>query len=93
MDLVDDHRVDRAQDLTALRGSDQEVERLRRGDHEARRSSQHRRTLGARGVAGAHGNTEQRRVEPELDGDRGDLGQRTFEVLGDVDGERLQREP
>ena len=31
------------------------------------------------------------RVEPELGGDVGDLGERSLEVLGDVDRERLQR--
>ena len=30
-------------------------------------------------------------VEPQLGRDVGDLGERAFEVLGDVDGERLQR--
>ena len=31
------------------------------------------------------------RVEAELRGDRGDLGERALEVLGDVDGQRLER--
>ena len=91
VDLVDDHGVDRAQHLAALLGGHEQIERLGRRHDEAGRVPEHRRTLGTGGVAGAHRDTDRRRVEPELGCHRGDLRQRTFEVLGDVDRERLER--
>ena len=45
VDLVDDDRLDRAQRVAAARARDQQVERLGRGDHEARRLAQHRGAL------------------------------------------------
>ncbi len=45
VDLVDDHRLDRAQRLAPLLTGDQEVERLGRGHHEAGRTTQHRGPL------------------------------------------------
>ena len=54
VDLVDDHRLDRAQRVAAPLAGDEQVERLGRGDHEARRLAHHRGALRAGGVAGAH---------------------------------------
>ncbi len=91
VDLVDDDRLDGAQRVAALLAGDQQVERLGGGDHEARRLAHHRAALRAGGVAGAHRHAHLGRIEAELGGDARDLGQRPFEVLGDVDGQRLQR--
>ena len=91
VDLVDDHGVDRAQGFPPTRAGDQQVERLRRRDDERRRLADHPRPLRVRGVAGAHRDADVGRVETELGGDLGDLAQRSLEVLGDVDRERLQR--
>ena len=91
VDLVDDDRLDGAQRVAPLLAGDQEIERLGGGDHEARRLAHHRAALRAGGVAGAHRHPHLGCIEAELGGDVGDLGQRPFEVLGDVDGQRLQR--
>ena len=91
VDLVDDHRLDRAQRVTPLRAGDEEVERLRRGDDEARRLAHHRGALRTRGVAGAHRDAHAGRVEPLLGRDLGDFGEWALEVLGDVDREGLER--
>ncbi len=91
VDLVDDHGVDRLQRDAPARAGDQQVQRLRRRDHEARRGPHHARPLRARGVTGAHPDFDVRRVEPELARDLGDLTQGALQVLGDVDRERLQR--
>ena len=91
VDLVDDDGLDGAEQVASLRAGDEQVERLGRGDDEARRPAQHRGALGAGGVAGADGDPHLGRVEAELLGDGGDLGERALEVLGDVDGQRLQR--
>ena len=91
VDLVDDHRVDRAQRGAPARARHQQVQRLRCRDDEARRLAHHARPLGARRVAGADTDVDRRRVEPELDRDRRDLAERPLQVLGDVDRERLQR--
>ena len=53
VDLVDDHRLDGAQRGAAARARDQQVQRLRRRDDEARRLAHHARPLRARRVAGA----------------------------------------
>ena len=91
VDLVDDDRLHRAQELPTLVAGDEQVQRLGRGDHEARRLAQHGGALGARGVTGADRDADAGRGEPELGREVGDLTERAFEVLGDVDGQRLQR--
>ena len=45
VDLVDDHRLNMAQDGTAAIGGQQDVKRLRRGDQNVRRTLQHRAPL------------------------------------------------
>ena len=54
VDLVDDHRVDGAQEVAPAGTRDEQVERLGRGDHEGGWAAQHRGALGAGRVAGAH---------------------------------------
>ena len=54
VNLVDDHRLDRAQQLAALVGRQQQIERLGRGDQNVRRMAQHRLTLRGGRIAGAH---------------------------------------
>ena len=78
--LVDDHRLDAAQHLAALRG-EQEVERLGRRDQDVRRRAQHLAALALIRVAGAHAD-RQRRAEPR---------ERAAQVALDVVVERLQR--
>ena len=52
VDLVDDHRLDTAEDVPRLRGHHQ-VQRLGRRDQDVRRLSQHRLALALRRVARA----------------------------------------
>ena len=78
--LVDDHRLDAAQHLAALRGEEQE-ERLRRRDQDVGRRAQHLAALPLVGVARADAD-RQRRAEP---------GERAAQVALDVVVERLQR--
>ena len=78
--LVEDHRVDRAQQLARLRGQHQE-ERLRRRDQDVRRVAQHRRALLLRRVARANRNA-QLRLQP---------GERPAQVALDVVVQRLER--
>ena len=78
--LVEDQRVDAAQQLARAR-REQEEERLRRRDQDVRRLAEHRRALLLRRVAGADGDAE---LRPEP-------GERPAEVPLDVVVERLER--
>ena len=78
--LVDDHGLDPAQHLPALRGEEQ-VERLGSGDQDVGRRAQHLAPLALVGVARPHAD-RQRRAEP---------GERAAEVALDVVVEGLQR--
>ena len=78
--LVDDHGLDPAQHLPALRG-EEEIERLGGGDQDVGRRAQHLAALALVGVARPHAD-RQRRAEP---------GERAAEVALDVVVERLQR--
>ncbi len=80
VDLVDDHRLDPAEDLASLR-ADHQIERLGRGDQDVRRLSPHRPALGLRRVAGAQRHRD-RRPDPL---------QRGPQVALDVVGEGLER--
>jgi hypothetical protein len=91
VDLVDDDGVDGAQGIAPSLAGEQQVERLGRGDHEARGLAHHLGALPARGVAGADADPDVGWREAQLAGDLGDLGQRPFQVLGDVDRQGLQR--
>jgi len=78
--LVQDQRVDAAQQLACAR-REQEEQRLRSGDQDVRRLTEHGRALLLRRVAGADGNA-QLRAEP---------GERAAQVPLDVVVERLER--
>ncbi len=90
VNLVDDHRVNGAQHLSSAVARYQQVERLRRGNDEAGWAAHHDGSLRAGGVARAHPHPDLGRVEPQLGGQGRDLTQRPFQVLGDVDRQRLQ---
>ena len=78
--LVDDHRLDAAQHLLALRGQE-EKERLRRRDQDVGRRAQHQAALALVGVA-----------RPDSDRERrAEARQRAAQVALDVVVERLQR--
>ena len=91
VDLVDDHRPDRAQHLAAAGGGQQQVQRLRCGDEDVRRRAEHRGALGGRRVAGTHRGRDPRRRESARDGKPRDARARLREVLVDVGAQRLQR--
>ena len=78
--LVQDQRLDRAEDLAPARGEQQE-ERLGRGDQDVRRLAEHLSALLLRRVAGADGDG-QLAAEP---------GERPAQVALDVVVQRLQR--
>ncbi len=80
VDLVEDHRLGRPEDLPGLGGQHQ-VERLGRGDEDVRGMAEHRRPLAGRGVAGPDRDADVGAHAPEGDA----------EVALDVVGERLHR--
>ena len=90
VDLVDDHRVDRREQL-ALRRREQEVERLGGRDEDVGRRPQHLGALGGGRVAGADRHFEPSQRRPEPSRSFRDARERRAEVALDVDRERLQR--
>ena len=80
MDLVDDHRLGGPEHVAGLRGEHQ-VQRLRSGDEDVRRSAQHGRALALRGVAGANGDAQVGSHAP----------QGSAQVALDVIGQGLER--
>ena len=89
MNLIDDYRVDGAENPPGL-GSEQQIERFGRGDKDVRRMGGDAPTLLSSGVAGPVGNRDFRRGQPLRLTLRSDTLQRLFEVFGHVDCERLQ---
>jgi len=86
VDLVDDHRLDGAEDLPRLRG-EQQIERLWRGDEDVGRRAQHLRPLAGRGVARADAHGGQVQVAALLR----DACEGRAQVALHVDGEGLER--
>ena len=91
VDLVDDRHRGSGQHAPARRRTEQDVERLRRGHQDVRRSPCLTRALRRRRVAGAYGGADDRvldacRVQP-----RENPGERFLQIALDVVGERLQR--
>jgi hypothetical protein len=91
VNLVDDDRAHRPQDLAASFRGQQQVERLRRRHQDVRRRAHHRGALGLRRVAAAHGGRDTRRVEPHRPCAVSDAVSRGGEIPVNVGRERLQR--
>ncbi len=91
VDLVHNDCAGGAEHCARPLGRQQQVERLRRGDQEVGRPLQHRGPLSRRGVPGPDRDPDRRRGQAKLGGHRGNLGQRTLQVLPDVHRERFQR--
>ncbi len=91
MDLVDDHRPRRLQHGAAGFRAEQDVERFRGGDDDMRRAAPCTGALALRRVAGAHPAADLDLGQAPRAQLRTDPGERRFEVLLDVVGERLKR--
>ena len=91
VNLVEDDRANRAQDLPRLLRRQHQVERLRRRDQDLRRPLDDRPPLGLRRVAGAQPHADARQRDPALLRQLPDLGQRLLEIAADVVRKRLQR--
>ncbi len=91
MDLVDDDRPRRRQHFAAGFGTDQDIERFRRGHDDVRRKSAHALPLSRRRVAGAHPGADLHIGQPLPRQRFADAGERGFEIALNVVGERLQR--
>src|SRR5664280_1795622 len=87
VNLVDDDRRDRPENLPAALARQEEIERLRRRHEDVRRPARHRRALSRGRVARSHedAHLRNRRVESA------DLGERPLQVLLNVVRERAQR--
>src|SRR5215212_2879126 len=90
MDLVNDDRLDAAEDFPGVR-SRQQVERLGGGDEDVRRVAAEAGALGLRGVAGARGDLGDHEFVTARGGYVRDAGQRRAEVALDVDSQGLER--
>ena len=91
VDLVHDHRAHPGQGQPAALGRQVEVEALRGGDEDGRRFLHHGGPGARGGVARADRHGDRGGLEAELLGRLGDLGQRAFQVLLDVDGQGFER--
>ena len=91
MNLIDDHRFNCSQDVAALFGGQQNVQRFGRRDQNVRRMRQHRAALVHQRVARAHSDTDFRHQQSALAGHLQDLTERYFKVFLNVVAERLQR--
>jgi hypothetical protein len=90
VDLVDDHRVDRAEDVAGVR-REQQVERLGGGDEDVGRLALEAGAFACRRVAGAHGDGGDVVGVTARERDVGDAGERGAQVAFHVDGEGLER--
>ncbi len=91
VDFVHDHGFNVAQDCTALVGSEQDVERLRRGHQNVGRPLQHRAALGHERVAGADRSPNLRHEQPALARHGENFTQRGFQVFLNIVAQGLQR--
>ena len=91
VDLVDDHRARGGEHRAARLGTEQDVERFRRGDDDVRRAPAHAVALGCRRVAGAHQGADLDLGQALRAQRVGDAGQRRLEVALDVVRQRLER--
>ena len=85
MNLVDDDRVNRRQRGARFARRAHQIERLGSRDDERRRLLDHCGPSRSWRIAGAHTDPDLGRREPHRFRDGRDLGQRSFEVFGDID--------
>ena len=90
VNLVDDHRVDRAQRLARVGGQEQ-IQRFRRRDEDVGRLALKSRAIGLRCVAGAYRDRRRHVRIAASFGQLCDAGQRRAQVALHVDRERLER--
>ena len=90
MDFVDDHRAHAAQHRAARLGAQQHVKRFGRGHQDVRWPLAQGRTLGLRGIAGAHRGADVDIGQCLRGQFLADAGQRRVEVQMDVVRQRLQ---
>ena len=91
MDLVDDHRLDRAQCLAPRGGGEQEEQALGRRDQDVGRRAGLAGALLLRGIAGAHADVDVGQRQVEAVGGGAQAGKRAAEVALDVVVEGLER--
>ena len=91
VDFVHDQSSHAAQHLAGLCCGHQDEERFRRGDQNMRPIARHALAVGLRSVAGAQRGANGRQFHATLARQRGNLGQRNFEILVNVVAKRLER--
>ena len=91
VNFVENEGMHPAEALAPAPGSEQDVERLRRGDEDVGRALGHALPLGSGGVASAHGGADFGQGRALARRQRGYLLQGGCQVLLDVVGEGLQR--
>ena len=91
MNLIHDHRTGAREHAPAGLGTEQDVQRLRRGDHDVGRALGAGRALVPGRVAGAHESADVDVRQTQRAQLRADAGERRLEVAVDVVGERLER--
>src|SRR5260370_18479773 len=86
VEFIDDNVAGRGEFLAEFRRGQQDEQRLRSGDENVRRPSEHRGTLARRGVTGAKPGADMRKIEPRFGADVAHPIQRLLEVEADVVG-------
>ena len=84
MDFIHDHRFDGPENLAAFLRGEQNVQRLRRGHQDVRRTLQHRAPLLHQRVAGAHGRADLRHQQAACAGNLEDFAERLLQVFLNV---------
>jgi hypothetical protein len=90
MNFVHNHGVDRPQDFAAPRGSQKNVERLRRGHQNMRWTRQHRSPFVRQRIAGPHRYANLRHQNAALPRQLKNLSQRRLQIFLNVVAERFQ---
>ena len=91
VDLIHDHRLCRAENMPALFGGQQDVERFRRRNQDVRRAFDHEAALGGGRVARSHRDADLGKLQEKTFGFREthDLLQRLAQIFFDVVAERF----
>ena len=84
MNFVEDQSFGGAEKLPAARRSEQNIQRLRRGDENMRRPAHHRLALPRRRIARAHRHANRRQKNPLAPRQMINLRQRRLKILGDI---------